>query len=535
MNKNYNMEDIMSLFYRRFFLESETIISKEQREKLIEEFEKYLEGKKTQKEQLIESFKAQGNEEAIKELESYDEYANLNLTEEQKAYMDPYRMFDFVPLETLLRDVKCDGVYERKLYVQGLNKTYIDLASNKEVTAEELEQRGGKYVIITSGMEQGVVDFTITEKGETLNTTFRFIPKLQLFCQPKTEVKRTILTRVIDDRFLVCRSSVDDITFPFVPDSTTLSETNKGRINEEIYKRSINDGYFDRKTVDKVFSELSLSAPGPSIIIPPETMYTKLNPIEQVAYFAMLQNSSSKELQEYYSKTLEATTYNYATLSNVINQKEEEVFKKYCPTSSEIEKYREFERKEYSSYKTEQESKVELNTTVQDTQSQHETQSLPNNSETKTAKQIRESSEILKQMQDVGINLSPEQEQIIYIGDKLNSEEFKEFQAKRGERLKRQQEIREKNQRENAEKEARQNSESNNRKSVLIDLKGKLEALEALKAKFPSLVSEEQNKFINEMKEFFMMYEQENTKEHEVDTGMSEESRAWYQEHYKSR
>ena len=138
-------------------------------------------------------------------------------------------------------------------------------------------------------------------------------------------------------------------------------------------------------------------------------------------------------------------------------------------------------------------------------------------------------------MQDVGISLSPEQEQIIYIGEKLNSEEFKEFQAKREERLKRQQEIREKNQRENAEKEAKQNSESNNRKSVLIDLKGKLEALEALKAKFPSLVSEEQDKFINEMKEFFMMYEQENTKEHEVDTGMSEESRAWYQEHYKSR
>ena len=534
MNKTYNMEDIMSLFYRKFFLESETIISKEQREKLIEEFKQYIEKRKTQREQLVESFKEQGNEEAIKELDAYDGYANL--TEEQKVYMDPYRMFDFVPLETMLRDVKCDGVYERKLQVQGLNKKYIDLVSNKEVTAEELEQRGGKYVIITSGMEQGVVDFTITEKGQTLNTTFRFIPKLQLFCQPKTEVQRTILTRVIDNTFLVCRYAANDITFPFVPDSTTLSEANKERINKELYKRSINDGYFARRTVDKVFSELSLSAPGPSIIIPPETMYTKLNPIEQVAYFAMLQNSSSKELQEYYSKTLEAISYNYATLSNVINQKQEENFKKYYPTASEITKYREFESKEYAYHIPEQASnKVELNTTVKDTQSQHETQSLPNNSETKTAKQIRESSEILKQMQSVGISLSPEQEQIIYIGEKLNSEEFKEFQAKRGERLKRQQEIREKNQRENAEKEARQNSESNNRKSVLIDLKGKLEALEDLKAKFPSLVSEEQNKFINEMKEFFMMYEQENTKEHEVDTGMSEESRAWYQEHYKSR
>ena len=28
------------------------------------------------------------------------------------------------------------------------------------------------------------------------------------------------------------------------------------------------------------------------------------------------------------------------------------------------------------------------------------------------------------------------------------------------------------------------------------------------------------------------MYEKKNDKEHEVDTGMSEESRNWYQEHY---
>ena len=52
--------------------------------------------------------------------------------------MHPFRIFDFVPLETMLRDIKCDGVYERKLNTQGLNQTYIDLANNKEVSSTEL-------------------------------------------------------------------------------------------------------------------------------------------------------------------------------------------------------------------------------------------------------------------------------------------------------------------------------------------------------------------------------------------------------------
>lgn len=541
MNKTYNMEDIMSLFYRRFFLESETIITKKYREKLIEEFQEYIENKKIQKEQLTELFKTQGNEDAVKELDSYDDSASL--TEEQKSYMHPFRIFDFVPLETMLRDIKCDGVYERKLNTQGLNQTYIDLTNNKEVSGAELINRGGKYVIITSGMEQGLVDFTITSKDETINTTFKFTPKLQLFTQPKTEVLRTILTRLIDDKYLVCEHSANDETFPFVPDSITVSDRNKRElINESIYTKSIIYSYFSRKTIDEIFSNLSVSAPSTSIIIPSETTYTKLNPIEKVAYFAMLQNSSNSELQEYFSKTLEDMSYNYATLSNTINQLKEANFKKYFPTASEITKYRDFERKEYISYMTELENKnekttevVEPNSNYQEMQSQRETSFLPNNSETRTAKQILESSELLKQVQNVGITLSPEQEQIIYIGDKLQSDEFKEFQAKRPERLQKQQELRDKIQKENEAKVDWQNNPenpSNLSRSRLESWKKELKALEQVYAIKPSLLTDEQIKYISEIKETIEMYEKEQNRNHEIDTGMSEESQNWYQEHY---
>ena len=482
MNKTYNAEDIISLVYRRFFLEGEEVISKER------------------KEEQKKIAKSTGKEE--------------------------FPVFDFLPVETILKNIECNGVYEKTYTSEGSkNETFIDLANNKEVTAEELEKRGGKYVIVGAlGPLLGYgsrIDFTIVGKGETLDTVFTFIPN------SKTNILCASFARIAGDKLYTCdyskEISSENKQFPFIPKSTTIKEENKKEIEEAIYKNSIKNKYiFSNRLVDDVLDKLSLKFPQPASISD-KVMFMQLNPVEQATYLDMLQNSLSEELQQYFTTALNSI-YNY-TASLLIDQRQGENFKKYYPTSSEIDKYSQYKKEEYFAYMSKQETNTEKLSQVESNKV----------NETKTAKQIRELSVALKQMQDVGISLSPEQEQIIYIGDKLNSEEFKEFQAKRGERLKRQQEIREKNQRENAEKEARQNSESNNRKSVLIDLKGKLEALEALKAKFPSLVSEEQDKFINEMKEFFMMYEQENTKEHEVDTGMSEESRAWYQEHYKSR
>ena len=45
-------------------------------------------------------------------------------------------------------------------------------------------------------------------------------------------------------------------------------------------------------------------------------------------------------------------------------------------------------------------------------------------------------------------------------------------------------------------------------------------------------LTEEQINYISKIKETIEMYTQEKEREHEIDTGMSNESQNWYQEHY---
>ena len=138
-------------------------------------------------------------------------------------------------------------------------------------------------------------------------------------------------------------------------------------------------------------------------------------------------------------------------------------------------------------------------------------------------------------LRNAGIPLSPEQEQIIFISGKLQSEEFKEYQAKRQERLQKQQELRDKIQKENEAKENWQNSPehpNNFSQNRLEAWKKELVALEQVYAINPSLLTEEQINYISKIKETLEMYTQEKEREHEIDTGMSNESQNWYQEHY---
>ena len=62
--------------------------------------------------------------------------------------------------------------------------------------------------------------------------------------------------------------------------------------------------------------------------------------------------------------------------------------------------------------------------------------------------------------------------------------------------------------------------------------KKELVALEQVYAINPSLLTEEQINYISKIKETLEMYTQEKEREHEIDTGMSNESQNWYQEHY---
>lgn len=153
----------------------------------------------------------------------------------------------------------------------------------------------------------------------------------------------------------------------------------------------------------------------------------------------------------------------------------------------------------------------------------------------KSSEQIIREGQGLEMLRNAGIPLSPEQEQIIFISGKLQSEEFKEYQAKRQERLQRQQELREKIQKENEAKENWQNNPehpNNLSQNRLEAWKKELVALEQVYAINPSLLTEEQINYISKIKETIDMYTKENEREHEIDTGMSNESQNWYQEHY---
>lgn len=153
----------------------------------------------------------------------------------------------------------------------------------------------------------------------------------------------------------------------------------------------------------------------------------------------------------------------------------------------------------------------------------------------KSSEQIIREGQGLEMLRNAGIPLSPEQEQIIFISGKLQSEEFKEYQAKRQERLQRQQELREKIQKENEAKENWQNNPehpNNLSQNRLEAWKKELVALEQVYAINPSLLTEEQINYISKIKETIDMYTKETEREHEIDTGMSNESQNWYQEHY---
>ena len=136
---------------------------------------------------------------------------------------------------------------------------------------------------------------------------------------------------------------------------------------------------------------------------------------------------------------------------------------------------------------------------------------------------------------------SPKQvaiEKTMSTSEKLQSDKFKEFQSNKSKRLQKQNELREKIAAENVIKEEWQNSPehpNNIRKDELNQIAKTIETLEQLRSLNPMLVSDEQLELITKYKEFLDMYNRETKREHEIDTGMSEESRSWYQNHYSRR
>lgn len=134
------------------------------------------------------------------------------------------------------------------------------------------------------------------------------------------------------------------------------------------------------------------------------------------------------------------------------------------------------------------------------------------------------------------IELSESQERTLQIYEKLNSEKFREFKAQAQERARKQAERRKAVQEENAKKEEWLNSADNPINMRLAELKktrNQVAALEGIKD--AGLIVPNQEQKLDNLSEFLEMFEKTSQEQHEVDTGMSDESRAWYQEHYRAK
>lgn len=155
----------------------------------------------------------------------------------------------------------------------------------------------------------------------------------------------------------------------------------------------------------------------------------------------------------------------------------------------------------------------------------------------------------LQSLKEQGISLTDSQQRLLDISGKLNSDkfnfyatkltsgEFEEYQEKREERARRQEETRNSIAKRNAEVEerlSREDSQTSGRIAKLEEYKKQLSTLGKLKETYPTLLSDEQNAMLDNGTEFFRMMEEADKDKHEIDTGMSPEVRDWYQNAYSN-
>ena len=119
--------------------------------------------------------------------------------------------------------------------------------------------------------------------------------------------------------------------------------------------------------------------------------------------------------------------------------------------------------------------------------------------------------------------------------DGIDSLKFQQFKAEKELREERQRELRTMISAENERKENWFNSPenpTNKRIEELNQMRKKIQGLDNLYNIDSSILTDEQIEYLEKGKIFFDMFEKAESEEHEIDSGMSDEMRYWYQEHY---
>ena len=143
--------------------------------------------------------------------------------------------------------------------------------------------------------------------------------------------------------------------------------------------------------------------------------------------------------------------------------------------------------------------------------------------------------ERLQALKDAGIKLSSEQESLIILNNKINSQEFKDYKANSEARKEGQEEETAKRVEISKKREEWQNSPehpTNKRIEELEKIKKQVKALEQFRNIDESLLTPEQKEMLNNGSIFLEMYGKAESEEHYVDTGMSQEIRDWYKDVY---
>lgn len=481
MNKSYTPSEVISLFYNKLLLET---IPQEELKENIKRFSDNVSATPNLQEVVQKSI------DIINSKVTFTESEKNYAISRNKNYLDPNYMFDLVPVATVINNSNYDKVIERKQ-----DGTLIDLSTDEVVNKDDLKNSNGKYVIIEreeSG--KSFFNFSIIEKGEIFQTRFNFESKgIREF--PITSISKTRYAKLdptTNNFYYFEQGNYEDDNRIFL-NKVKVDEKDINQINSVLYSSGI-DKKPDDLNVRSLIEENSSN--NLSEIVPAQALEFE---IEAKSYFelavfnSMLRNTPN--IEQYYAEIQNARIIDPGSdvLKRVFNPKDS-FYTDYNENSlgmDEIAHYNELSKNDLAKH---------------------------------------------MQMNDPLNTISPDTND--NIEDKLQSEEFKEFQAKREEREQKQQELKEKIAVENEAKETWQNSPEhpeNLRKAELSKFKQTIEALDQLKKVNPALLSKEQLEILAKSQEFFEMYEKENAREHEVDTGMSEESRNWYQEHYKAR
>lgn len=532
MEKNYTMEEILKLFYDQVLIKNNPNIPE-----IIDKNQEFV-----NKHQEIVAIEKQNYATANSGLDSLP-----NFTANEKEYIKAIRnsafdynqVFDLIPIAAYLK-----GIDISRVYIKNEDGTLKDLSTNVPIDKAEIYQNGGNCLIIAPSYNDNLRNyyrFTIIGKEKGMSAVMDLRPKqLEKAIMPCTAIcAQTLIT--LDSQ----KNLYMDNGYPkMYPQDNYFSPANAEEFNKKLYNYMLNIPTLRTPADNKFLESINDLYPGANyfnnLSVDRKNILGKLclertqNTIDASTYYNML----------YQSEDVQSL---YRNLSYV--PVDEDGFRRFSISGSfkeEIEKNKltpeelnfiysisSMPQTKLEEHQNTIESKTQDISTNQNSKETNEP--ILGSQPSKSSEQIIKEGQGLEMLRNAGIPLSPEQEQIIFISGKLQSEEFKEYQAKRQERLQKQQELRDKIQKENEAKENWQNSPehpNNLSQNRLEAWKKELVALEQVYAINPSLLTEEQINYISKIKETIEMYTQEKEREHEIDTGMSNESQNWYQEHY---